>query len=223
MTDRVVAITGSLEQVLRATALVVTRVTEEPSYPSSIPRPYTYGASAGAAPPPYAAAAAAMGLFAPRAGGRLPSAAAAPSGGGATTSVVVAVPDEHVGALIGRNGATITEMQAVSGVSIKVSSREDVVAHTGHRKVRGALAAVLAAAHVVHVECLADTASCALSGHAHRHARCGAGRAIPCVPKGVAVRAGPGGAPRGAGVSGARMAFGRACYTRGVHARESTQ
>jgi RNA-binding protein Nova len=56
-------------------------------------------------------------------------------GGEGSTSVVVAVPDEHVGAIIGRNGATINEMQAVSGVSIKVSGRDDVVAHTQHRKV----------------------------------------------------------------------------------------
>jgi RNA-binding protein Nova len=149
VTDRVVTISGSLEQALRATALVVTRVTEEASYPASIPRPYSYapagapmGGMAGGASP-YVAAAAAMGMFAPRghAGGLgLLSGVHTPApsmggGGGAPTTLTVAVPDEHVGAVIGRNGQTISEMQLVSGVSIKVSSRDDMVAHTNHRKV----------------------------------------------------------------------------------------
>jgi RNA-binding protein Nova len=144
VSDRVVTISGSLEQALRATALVVTRVTEEPSYPASIPRPYSYapagapmGGMAGGASP-YVAAAAAMGLFAPRGAGTLGllgGVAAPASMGGASTTLTVAVPDEHVGAIIGRNGQTISEMQLVSGVSIKVSSRDDMVAHTNHRKV----------------------------------------------------------------------------------------
>jgi RNA-binding protein Nova len=142
VTDRVVTISGTLEQALRATALVVTRVTEEPGYPTALPRPYTYspaGAGGLGGASPYVAAAAAMGMFAPRAGaqlGMLPGVAAhGAAGGGGSTTVTVAVPDEHVGAIIGRNGQTISEMQMVSGVSIKVSSRDDVVAHTNHRKV----------------------------------------------------------------------------------------
>ena len=137
VSDRVVSITGTLEQALRATALVVTRATEEASYPTAIPRPYTYAATAGAS------SFAAMGMFA--AAGRGPALGMLPAvpaphahdgrGGGDTTSVVVAVPEEHVGAVIGRSGATINEMQAVSGVSIKVSGRDDVVPHTNHRKV----------------------------------------------------------------------------------------
>ena len=136
VSDRVVSITGTLEQALRATALVVTRATEESTYPTAIPRPYTYAATAGAS------SFAAMGMFAGRgpALGMLPAVPSAHAhdgrgGGGDTTSVVVAVPEEHVGAVIGRSGATINEMQAVSGVSIKVSGRDDVVPHTNHRKV----------------------------------------------------------------------------------------
>jgi RNA-binding protein Nova len=140
VTDRVVSISGSLEQALRATALVVTRAVEEPGYPPTIARPYTYAPTAGGG----AFGAMGMGMFA---GGRMPALGMLPGvasphahangsrGGEGATSVVVAVPDEHVGAIIGRNGATINEMQAVSGVSIKVSGRDDVVAHTGHRKV----------------------------------------------------------------------------------------
>jgi RNA-binding protein Nova len=51
------------------------------------------------------------------------------------TTTVVAVPDEHMGAVIGRGGQTITELQRHTGVTIKVSGRDDCVAGTNHRKV----------------------------------------------------------------------------------------
>jgi len=123
VTDRVVTITGTMEQTLRATALVSNRIVEEAAYPTSIARPYTYTAT-----PQF---------------GLLPASARAPPlqmpppalRSGPPTTVVVAVPDEHVGAIIGRSGATISEMQQVAGVSIKVSGKEDVVAETRHRKI----------------------------------------------------------------------------------------
>ena len=126
VTDRVVSISGELSQVLRATALVVTRVADEPGYPASIQRPYTYG-------PPGAA-----GASAPARGGRAAAlpigfamAFAPPSPGPGAASIVVPVPDEHVGAVIGRGGATISEIQALSGVIIKISPRDE---HAGPRK-----------------------------------------------------------------------------------------
>ena len=48
VTDRVVTICGSMEQALRATALVSSRITDEPAYPPTILRPYTYNTSAPA-------------------------------------------------------------------------------------------------------------------------------------------------------------------------------
>lgn len=50
-------------------------------------------------------------------------------------TTVVAVPDEHIGAIIGRSGQTIADLQRVTGVSIKVSGREDLVPGTQNRKV----------------------------------------------------------------------------------------
>ena len=154
--DRVVTVSGALDQVLRATALVITRATEEPGYPTTIPRPYTY-----AAPQPSQFGA----VFQPRAPplgmvASVPVHGGGGGGGGGNTTVIVAVPDEHIGAIMcgdactrahanahadarsvraardsGRAGATITEMQHVTGVTIKVSGRDDVVAHTNHRKI----------------------------------------------------------------------------------------
>lgn len=50
-------------------------------------------------------------------------------------STVVAVPDEHIGAIIGRSGQTIADLQRVTGVTIKVSGRDDLVPGTQNRKV----------------------------------------------------------------------------------------
>ena len=50
-------------------------------------------------------------------------------------SVTVAVPDEHIGAVLGKGGRTISEIQVVSGVRIKVSDRNDFVEGTRNRKV----------------------------------------------------------------------------------------
>merc|ERR1719313_1132672 len=58
--------------------------------------------------------------------------AAAPA---AEATVTVAVPDEYVGAVVGKGGRTVTEMQAVTGVRIKISARDDFMEGTKNRKV----------------------------------------------------------------------------------------
>merc|ERR1712091_404440 len=50
-------------------------------------------------------------------------------------TVTVAVPDEYVGAVVGKGGRTVTEMQAVTGVRIKISARDDFMEGTKNRKV----------------------------------------------------------------------------------------
>ena len=49
--------------------------------------------------------------------------------------MTVAVPDEHIGAVVGRGGRTITELQQIANVRIKISDRNDYVAGTRNRKV----------------------------------------------------------------------------------------
>ena len=51
------------------------------------------------------------------------------------TSVTVAVPDEHIGAVLGKGGRTISEIQVASGVRIKVSDRGDFIPGTRNRSV----------------------------------------------------------------------------------------
>jgi hypothetical protein len=59
----------------------------------------------------------------------------APLATGPTTVVTVAVPDEHIGAVVGKGGKYISEMQQVAGVRIKISDRTDYVPGTRNRKV----------------------------------------------------------------------------------------
>eukprot|EP00250_Pteridium_aquilinum_P007602 c17274_g1_i1 orf=595-1740(+) len=51
------------------------------------------------------------------------------------TFIVMAVPDECVGAILGRGGKTISDIQQSSGVHIRISDRGDFVPGTTHRKV----------------------------------------------------------------------------------------
>ena len=49
--------------------------------------------------------------------------------------MTVAVPDEHIGAVLGKGGRTISEIQVASGVRIKVSDRGDFIPGTRNRSV----------------------------------------------------------------------------------------
>mmetsp|Transcript_21593 Transcript_21593/g.30011 ORF Transcript_21593/g.30011 Transcript_21593/m.30011 type:complete len:389 (-) Transcript_21593:200-1366(-) len=143
--ERIITITGTLEQQLRAVALIVTKMAEDPNFPvhSSVTLAYSSAHMAGAhghSGDGY------HGGGGERGGsrnqgqsgyqGNMPMAATAPvQGNGPNTTVTVAVPDEHIGALMGRGGKYISEMQQMSGVRIKISDRNDFVSGTRNRKV----------------------------------------------------------------------------------------
>ncbi|GBG80468.1 hypothetical protein CBR_g30931 [Chara braunii] len=187
VTDRVVTITGTLDQQLRAVALIVTKMSEDPNYllyanmPISYPvpdyyvpardpyvpvrDPYIAGRdpyvadyrlpvqvyNSGAAVPGYGGhLAAASSPYTPiqampggaYAAARSKGRPGAPMIAGPViqthppiTTVTVAVPDEHVGAIVGRSGKTINEIQQMSAVRIKISERGDFVQGTNNRKV----------------------------------------------------------------------------------------
>eukprot|EP00244_Chara_vulgaris_P003392 TRINITY_DN1614_c0_g1_i4.p1 TRINITY_DN1614_c0_g1~~TRINITY_DN1614_c0_g1_i4.p1 ORF type:complete len:367 (-),score=24.60 TRINITY_DN1614_c0_g1_i4:484-1527(-) len=152
VTDRVVTITGTLDQQLRAVALIVTKMSEDPNYLLYANMPISYPVyNSGAAVPGYGGhLAAASSPYAPiqaMAGGAYAAARSkgrpgAPMIAGPViqthppiTTVTVAVPDEHVGAIVGRSGKTINEIQQMSAVRIKISERGDFVQGTNNRKV----------------------------------------------------------------------------------------
>ncbi|KAG5181435.1 hypothetical protein JKP88DRAFT_182220 [Tribonema minus] len=65
--------------------------------------------------------------------------AAAVAGAAAVTTITVSIPDNMVGAILGRGGATINELQAsgrrTSGARINVSQRGDFIPGTSNRTV----------------------------------------------------------------------------------------
>ena len=170
--DRTVTVSGSVDQQLRAVALVLAKVAEGSNYniPQAFPPYLSSGGGMGAPvlggglpglpglpgmmgvpgmvglPPPPAPAAALPGMP----GMALPPAPAVQQGGiqvisphtlpaaapaAEEATVTVAVPDEYVGAVVGKGGRTVTEMQAVTGVRIKISARDDFMEGTKNRKV----------------------------------------------------------------------------------------
>ncbi|KAL2621058.1 hypothetical protein R1flu_001263 [Riccia fluitans] len=161
VSDRMVTITGTLEKQLRAVDSIMSKLSEDPNYAQYANSPISYpgmgllgmqglrGRYAGSPvqSPGYAAAilfpsagavnSRSKGIMPPLVGLHSPIQITLPvvEAGPLTTSLTVAVPDDRVGAIVGRGGKTIAEIQLASGVRIKISERGDFVAGTKHRKV----------------------------------------------------------------------------------------
>lgn len=171
--DRIVTVTGTVPQILRAVALVVTVVAEDPNYVKNVglsvnyaPRPGSSGGGGG-----FPGSPAQMTGFPPGPGGP-----AAPAGfptnfpppkeplmhppqphpappmanppfstgflvratsalPGGRAEVKLAVPDEHVGAIIGKGGEILAQLQGLVGVKVMISGRGEFEPGTRNRTV----------------------------------------------------------------------------------------
>ncbi|GAQ83784.1 RNA-binding protein Nova-1 [Klebsormidium nitens] len=145
VTDRIVTITGKLEQQMRAVALILAKMTEDPNYMlySNMPLSYSVYTPVGMPHGPMPLHGFPMGpgqgmpfqqhpILPPQ---HMAQLAGMIPGGPPTHAITVAVPDEHVGAIVGRGGRTITEIQQMAGVRIKISDRGDFVMGTTNRKI----------------------------------------------------------------------------------------
>jgi RNA-binding protein Nova len=149
--DRVVRVTGGPEQLLRAVALLLTKLAENPNYARFTSATVSYAA-------PAAGPAAAAPLM-----GSLPAVPSGSAGakGQQRVEVTVPVPEGRVGAVIGKGGEVrallcgqarcrdprglteaaarpaqvISQLKSVVGVKIRISDREDFVPGTRNRKV----------------------------------------------------------------------------------------
>ncbi|GFZ05879.1 binding to TOMV RNA 1L [Actinidia rufa] len=120
LSDRLVTVTGTLDEQMRAIELILTKLAEDHHYAQS------YGA-----PFPYAAAAYNSMNFGPNgAGGKFQNNKEERS-----TSVTIGVADEHIGFVVGRGGRYLMEINQVSGARIKISDRGDFISGTEDRKV----------------------------------------------------------------------------------------
>ena len=123
--ERVLTIAGANDRVLRAIALVATALSQDGCYEELISRPSTYTIDEM----PYS------GMNNDFAAAVNHSVEHGPSQDGDVISVAIDVPDEHIGAVLGKGGRTISGIQITSGTRIKVSERGDYVEGTKNRRV----------------------------------------------------------------------------------------
>lgn len=137
--DRIVTIIGNLDQQFCAVGLVVSKLAEDPNYTQFASASLSYPAfpAVGYGGAPYLRNGVngnyrMKGVIAIQ---TPPVTVPVLPGGSGTTSVTLAIPDEHVGAIVGRGGKIITEIQQNSGTRIKISDRGDYMPGTTNRKV----------------------------------------------------------------------------------------
>ncbi|CAN6566801.1 unnamed protein product [Malus baccata var. baccata] len=120
LNDRLVTVTGSLDEQMRAVDLIVSKLAEDSHYAQSMNAPFSY--------PAYNA----MMSYGPPngTGGKFQNAKEDWS-----NSVTIGVADEHIGLVLGRGGRTIAEISQGSGAKIKISDRGDFMSGTTDRKV----------------------------------------------------------------------------------------
>ncbi|GAV87425.1 KH_1 domain-containing protein/KH_3 domain-containing protein [Cephalotus follicularis] len=140
VSDRLVTLTGTLEEQMRAIDLILSKLSEDPHYTQTMNTPFSYAGVSfyGFHGIPYAHV--------------LPSVATAvynavnygPNGAGGkyqnnkedrSNSVTIGVADEHIGLVLGRGGRNIMEISQISGARIKISDRGDFMSGTTDRKV----------------------------------------------------------------------------------------
>jgi RNA-binding protein Nova len=152
LTERIVKITGDVDHLMRAVALVVTKLSENPDYHLLTDANLSYSMRYSPTPsglsgqqqqfggPPHGGMGpgpAALGASAPHMlhmggmGGMGMAPPPAPRAGGA--SVTMAVPEEKVGVVIGKQGAVINQIKELLGVSIRISKKGEFLPGTHDR------------------------------------------------------------------------------------------
>ncbi|XP_016454009.1 protein BTR1 isoform X1 [Nicotiana tabacum] len=127
--DRLVIVTGTLGEQMRAIELILHKLAEDSHYIQNMNAPF-----------PYAAVYVGMN-YGPRngVGGRFPANRyqnnVQSNSEDRNNSVTIGVADEHIGLVLGRNGRSIMEISQQSGARIKISDRGDFISGTSDRKV----------------------------------------------------------------------------------------
>lgn len=140
LSDRLVTLTGSVDEQMRAICLILSKLMEDNHYMQSMTAPFTYagvnfsgfhGVPYGYLVPPVAPLAYnAVGYGPNGIGGKFPN-----NKEDQNNSKTIGVADEHIGVVVGRGGRNIMEISQVSGGRIKISDRGDFMAGTSERKV----------------------------------------------------------------------------------------
>ncbi|KAK4367092.1 hypothetical protein RND71_014972 [Anisodus tanguticus] len=126
--DRLVTVTGTLGEQMRAIELILFKLAEDPHYMQSMNAPFQY-----------AAVYVGMNYGPPNGfGGRYPNNRHQNKVAlqeDKNNSVTIGVADECIGLVLGRNGRSIMEISQLSDARIKISDRGDFLSGTSDRKV----------------------------------------------------------------------------------------
>lgn len=118
LNDRLVTLTGSLDEQMRAIDLILAKLTEDSYYSQYMNTPFSYAAYGATNYGPNGS------------GGKFHN-----NKEDRSNSVTIGVADEHIGVVVGRGGRNIMEISQVSGARIKISDRGDFMSGTSDRKV----------------------------------------------------------------------------------------
>ncbi|KAI4352658.1 hypothetical protein L6164_006888 [Bauhinia variegata] len=140
LNDRLVTVTGILDEQMRAIDLIVSKLSEDPHYLQTMNSPFSYPGVyfSGFHGVPYTyvlpsvatAAYNAMSYRQNGAGGKFQNNKEERS-----NSMTIGVADDRIGLVVGRGGRNIMEISQVSGARIKISDRGDFMSGTTDRKV----------------------------------------------------------------------------------------
>ncbi|XP_075670961.1 protein BTR1 isoform X2 [Castanea sativa] len=119
LNDRLVTVTGTLDEQMRAIELILPKLAEDPHYSQSMNAPFSYPVAHNS-----------MNYGPNGAGGKFQN-----NKEDRSNSVTIGVADGHIGLVVGRGGRTIMEISQVSGARIKISDRGDFMSGTSDRKV----------------------------------------------------------------------------------------
>ncbi|XP_021295983.1 protein BTR1 isoform X2 [Herrania umbratica] len=119
LNDRLVTLTGTLDEQMRAIDLILSKLSEDPHYLQAMHAPFSYAATYNS-----------MSYPPNGAGGKFQNHKEDRS-----NSVTIGVADGHIGLVLGRGGRNIMEISQLSGARIKISDRGDFMSGTTDRKV----------------------------------------------------------------------------------------
>ncbi|KAL8518093.1 hypothetical protein ACS0TY_009396 [Phlomoides rotata] len=123
--DRLVTVTGTLPDQMRAIELILLKLVKDQYYQQSTHAPF-----------PYAALVYNNGMnYGPNGVGGMHQNNRPPSKEDKSSSVTIGVADEHIGLVVGRGGRSIMEISQISGARLKISDRGDFMSGTTNRKV----------------------------------------------------------------------------------------
>ncbi|XP_031483123.1 protein BTR1-like [Nymphaea colorata] len=139
--DRLVTVTGSVEEKLQALYLIVNELVEDPHYLQYVNSPLSYtGANFSALhriPVNYVLPPIVPEAYNVTNCGSNGAAGKPDTNKNKVTAkpVTIGIADEHIGFIVGRGGRNITEIRQSSGARIKISDRGDFISGTFDRKV----------------------------------------------------------------------------------------